>query len=113
MAPSGGEIGAELAELYKKGRDVLPVVAGEFDSAGQSIFGITVGNALMRDGSLGLGAQGPYAEFIDVFVSLSGRITDVEDQLETCGVNIMKTARDMANVDAETAAAFRQHGGEL
>ena len=113
MPPSGGEVGAELAELYKKGRDDLPKVEDLFDSAGGKIYAITLGVALQRDASLGLGAQGCYSEFNDALSSLKDRIGDVESQLDTVGINIMKTAQDMANVDAETSAAFKEHGGEL
>jgi hypothetical protein len=113
MSPSPDEIGAELAELYKKGRDELPRVTEQFAGASGKIGSFMIAGPLHRDGSLGLGDNGPYEDFSTVRAALNDRLGDIESQLETIGVNIMKTAQDMANVDQATAGAFNRHGGEL
>ena len=111
--PRGGEVGANLAELYKKGRDVMPPIAADVDAARSKAWLITVGDELRRDGRLGLGATGPSDAFYEMEAALNRRMTAVVDQLEAIGINIMKTAQDMARVDQETADAFVRDGGSL
>jgi hypothetical protein len=111
--PRGAEVGAELAELYKKGRDTLPLVHGEISSAATNVINSSAVSAMSRSGGLGVGSQGCYSEFSAARSSLYGHLNALGTQLESCGVNIMKTAQDLADVDDVTAAAFTKHGGEF
>lgn len=113
-APRGEEVGGELAELYLKGRDTLKTeIAGEIAAAATSVVNIGVYAAMSRDGDLGIGSSGPYPAFSQARTALYGRINDLADQLETAGINIMKTAQDLADVDQDTARAFTDLGGEF
>lgn len=112
-APSGAAVGAELAELYLKGKDTLPLVAGEINDAASSVIGTHFSSALSRSGELGLGSDGPYNDFSAVRSNLYSRLSKLGGQLDDCGINIMKTAQDLADVDTTTETAFKNHGGEL
>lgn len=111
--PRGAEVGAELAELYKKGRDTLPLVSGSVKGAMNGVYGQYLYPELYRSGSLGLGTYGCHEDFANVRDSLGMLLSKLGTKLETCGENIMKTAQDLADVDAETEQAFKKHGGEL
>ncbi|GEP36706.1 hypothetical protein NPS01_03690 [Nocardioides psychrotolerans] len=111
--PHGPQVGAELAELYLKGKSTLPLVAGEVNGAADNVQGATIYSAMSRSAALGLGASGCYDSFSAARSSLSMRLETLGQQLDTAGINIMKTARDLADVDAATSTAFRNHGGEF
>ncbi|RYB93173.1 hypothetical protein EUA93_01655 [Nocardioides oleivorans] len=111
--PRGDEVGANLAELYKKGRDVMPPIASDVDLARDKAWMITVSDELRRDSRLGLGATGPSDAFHTMEAALNRRMSAVVEQLEAIGINIMKTAQDMATVDQETRDAFVRDGGQL
>lgn len=107
------EVGAELAELYKKGRDTLPLVSEPVKDSMSHVYAEVVYSELYRSGDLGLGTYGCAEDFANVRSSLGALLSKLGGKLETCGVNIMKTAQDLANVDAATEAAFKKHGGQL
>ncbi|MBS2939160.1 hypothetical protein KDN32_15575 [Nocardioides sp. J2M5] len=111
--PRGDEVGANLADLYKKGRDVMPPIAADVDAARDRAWMIPVSDELRRDSRLGLGATGPADAFHTMEAALSRRMSAVVEQLEAIGINIMKTAQDMARVDQETRDAFVRDGGSL
>lgn len=111
--PHGEQVGAELAELYQKGKTTLPLVAGEINGAASNVNGTLIAAAMTRSSALGLGANGCYDSFSAARSSLGSRLATLGDQLDTAGINIVKTAQDLADVDDVTAAAFRTHGGEF
>lgn len=107
------EMGAELAELYKKGRDTMPKVSDPIKEAMAHVYSDYLYSELYRSGGLGLGSHGCSEDFADVRANLGGLLSRLGQTLIECGTNIMKTAQDMANVDHETEQAFKTHGGEL
>jgi hypothetical protein len=111
--PRGPAVGAELAELYKKGRDTLPKVSEPIKGAMTHVYNEYVYAELYRSGDLGLGTYGCHEDFADVRSNLGSLLSGLGLTLEECGVNIMKTAQDLANVDHATETAFKKHGGEL
>ena len=109
----GKEVAAELAELYKKGRDTMPKVTDSVRGAMNQVYGQYLYPELYRSGSLGLGSYGCHEDFADVRSSLGLLLSSLGMKLENCGTNIMKPAQTLAQVDEETKAEFRRLGGEL
>lgn len=113
MTISGAEIGAELAELYKKGKDLGPTVGQPIVNAAGKVSAELVYAELYRSGSLGSGPYGCGDDFINVQTKLFDTISTLGTTMVNVGLNVVKTARDFADVDAATEAAFKAHGGEL
>lgn len=113
MTIRGAEMGAELAEMYKKGKDLGPTVGQPIATAGGEVSAELVYAELYRTGSLGCGTYGCGDDFLSVQRKLDDTITALGDTMVSVGINVVKTARDYADVDSETEAAFKQHGGEF
>lgn len=122
--PTEQEVGANLAELYLKGRDTLPAVAGEIATARSQLTGADMSgfgrssDDLFQSEALapyghGFGSASPAAEFDAAISGLSGHLSSLSEVLAACGTNIIITAQDYARTDADVMAAFKAHGGEL
>lgn len=126
--PTDREVGANLAELYRKGTQVLPAVAAEFGTASGAIKGSDTWTPFTRSGGevyqnnpafpqgYGFGGgptNGPGDSFAAAIGALCGHIAAMHDTLADCSTNIVKTAQDFARTDAEVRAAFIAEGGKL
>ena len=126
--PTEKEVGANLAELYRKGTVTLPSVAAVFGSASGSIKGADTWQPFLRSGGglyqdspmfpLGHGfGNGPVNGNGDAFGAaigaLCGHIATMHETLTDCSTNIVLTAQDLARADADVKAAFIAEGGRL
>ncbi len=131
--PRGPVVGAELAELYKKAQNVMPLVIAELTTASSKVGQLDLYSAQYRSGgyngssgssagTLGVGSHGCDAEFNAAVTKICERLTGVgsyvvgdglSDALEVIRLNVIKTVRDMADVDQETADAFTRLGGSF
>lgn len=126
--PTDAEVGANLAELYRKGTQTLPAVAAEFGSASGSIRGADTWTPFVRSGGdvyennpafpqgHGFGGgptNGPGDAFAAAIGALCGHIGDLHETLVDCSTNIVITAQDFARTDADVRAAFVAEGGKL
>jgi hypothetical protein len=112
MSLHGAELGADLARLYDDGATLLPATAADFDAAAAGPDGLAE-YAFIRDGQLGVGVSGPYAELEALASALSGRIGDVATTLYALGHNIVATAQDLARTDQAARDAYLKTGGRL
>lgn len=125
--PSDQEVGANLAELYRKGSVTLPGVAAEIGAARSSLGGADTWGPFVRStGGMygdspivrfppGFGgeANGPGDAFATAIGALGGHLYELHRVLADCGPNIVATAQDYARTDAEIRAAFIAEGGKL
>ncbi len=125
--PSDQEIGANLAELYLKGRDTLPGVAAEIGAAQSSFGGADTWDPFLRPGGdiyennptvpfghgFGGAVNGPGDDLAAAISLLGGHLTSLKAVLDDCGPNIILTAQDYARTDADVQAAFLAMGGTL
>lgn len=114
VAPQGRAVGAELGELYSKAKVELADVAAQFGPSRSDLVNVAPSALMTRHHELGVGFEtGPAPEFLEASALLQGYLGDMEDMLHTIRLNVMATARDLADVDQETAAGFRATGGEF
>lgn len=126
--PTDGEVGANLAELYRKGTDTLPSVAAVFGTASGAIKGADTWKPFLRSGGEvyednpmfpqghGFGSgpvNGTGDSFGAAIGALCGHIATMHETLTDCSTNIVLTAQDLARTDAEVKAAFIAEGGKL
>lgn len=122
--PTDSEVGANLAELYLKGRDTLPGVAAEIASARSELVGAETSgfyrpsdefyqNPAIAVYGHGFSSASPAPEFEAAISALSGHLSSLHEVLAACGPNIIVTAQDYARTDADIRAAFQAHGGKL
>lgn len=107
------DMGANLEELYKGGTTELPPIAESFTSASSSLDGVNARAGFTRSEKIGLGATGPMAAFdslVDALVSTTKKSGDVMNDVAT---NLVKTAQDFAQTDADIRDAFLKAGGKL
>lgn len=110
MPNSGTDLGADLYDLWKAGKDNLPSVAGEYATAGNAVGRTDAGqtNAFMRPTQFG-GAYGPvYGPWTQLRDTLESILLQTKKNLEATGLALCLAASEYAKTDSAAAAEFRR-----
>jgi hypothetical protein len=107
MPDSGADLGFELFELYRAGKQNLPNVAAEYHSAALSVASALsqASSAFTRPAQFG-GAQGPaYGEWSELQQTIEKVLYETEDNMLDTGAALILAANTLAasDTDAKTA----------
>jgi hypothetical protein len=118
MPDSGKDLGADLYELWRAGRDNLPSVASQYSAAGGYVASTDseLAHAFLRPEWFGGGAYGPvYGPWKGLRDELEAILRDTAMSLELTGEALCLAASQFASVDDAASAEFdrlRQVNGE-
>lgn len=111
MPNSGEDLGADLYELWRAGRDNLPTVAAQYSAATGFLSSTDYGlhYAFQRPGRFGDGAYGPvYGPWKDLRTELEGILSETATNLELTGEALCLAATEYAETDEAAAAEFNR-----
>lgn len=111
---SGHQLGVDLAELWDAGQHQLPVVAGEFTKAANSL-PTSITGIMYRSGGLGAGdySYGASSAWASLAGVLSGHLATTADNLMDTGAALVYAANHYAKTDAEAQAEFERRKREI
>jgi hypothetical protein len=118
MPDSGKDLGADLYELWRAGRDNLPSVASQYKTAGEHVARTDSGlaNAFLRPDRFGAGTYGPvYGPWKGLRDELEKILSDTATNLELTGEALCLAASEYARTDSGASDEFkrlRQVNGE-
>lgn len=113
MSTRKQDIGANLEELYKGGKQELPPIAKSFHDAASVLLGASAAGPLSHHAELGLGSSGPVAGYDDLKHAIASCCKSSGDVMTDVAAAIVTTAQNLAETDAEIRDAFIKAGGKL
>jgi hypothetical protein len=106
-----GEVGVQIVnpgligDIY---RDYMPVIAGELDSAAKDVDDSSRHILVLRDDSIGIGAEGPSRNFSDLNWLLYDLLKNMADEVGYAAKNLELAVEELVLNNEETAEALRR-----
>jgi len=106
-------LGVDCYELWDAGKNLYPAIAAEFDASAGEFSATGSYFAFSRDGSLGTGSSGAYAEWAGAAGVLDEVLAETGRNLRDTGTALILAANTYAATDAEAQAEFDRRKREL